>query len=68
MGKKQQNFRKIPRSFNCVNFAQTCGKYSLFHRVEFTHAFFKLSGTIGRIFTKLYEELVSHYFSYLIAF
>ena len=32
------------------------------------HAFFKLSGNARRIFTKLFEELVSHHFSYLITF
>ena len=32
------------------------------------HAFCKLSGNLRRIFTKLFKELVSHYFSYLITF
>ena len=39
-----------------------------FGRVEFAHACFKLSGDTRRIFTKLFEELVSHYFSFLITF
>ena len=32
------------------------------------HVFCKLSGNIRRIFTKLFKELVSHYFSCLITF
>ena len=39
--------------------------YTLFDRVEFMHAFFKLSGNTRQIFTKLFEELVSYYFSYI---
>ena len=31
---------------------ETCRKSTLFDRVEFTHAFFKLSGNARRIFTK----------------
>ena len=55
-------------NFNCVDFTQSCRKSTLIYRVEFTHAFFKFSGNTKRIFPKLFEELVSHYFSYLITF
>ena len=47
---------------------QTWGKSTLLDRVEFTHAFFKLSVNTKRLCTKLFEELVSHYFSCLIMF
>ena len=39
-----------------------------FETVEFMHAFSKLSGNTRRLFTKLFEELVSHYFSYFTTF
>ena len=57
---KSQNFHKNHTNFNCINFTQTRGKSTLIDRVEFIHTFFKLSGNIRRIFTKLFEELVSH--------
>ena len=53
-GEKWWNFHKIHTNFNCINFAQICGKFTLIDRVEFTHTFFKLSGNTRRIFTKLF--------------
>ena len=38
---------------------QTCGKSSLIYRVKFTDVCFRLPGNTRRIFTKLFEELVS---------
>ena len=62
------NLHKTHINVNWVNFTQTCGKSTFFDRVEFTHAFFKLSGNTRRIFTKVFEKLVTHYLPYLITF
>ena len=66
-GKNDKNYAEFMH-FNWVKFTQRCRNSTLFDRVEFMHAFFKLSGNRRRIFTKLFEELASHYFSYLITF
>ena len=65
---KWLNLRNIHKNLNCGNFTQTCGKCTIIDMAEFTHAFFKLSSNTKIIFTKLFKEFVSHYFSYLITF
>ena len=61
MIKFEQDLRKLSAWI-----LQTCRKSTFVDRVEFTGTFFKLSDNTRRTFTKLFKELVSHCFSYLI--
>ena len=67
-GKNDKNYGRFIQTSTAQIFTQTCRKSTLFDRVEFTHTFLKLSGNTRQIFIKLFEELVSHYFSYLVTF
>ena len=62
---KSKNIHKNDINFNCVNFTQTCRKATLIGWVKFMHIFFNLTVNIRRILTKLFVELVCHYFFYL---